>query len=159
MFFQLGVLSTRSASAFSFLSSTKRFHQYAVSPCLTYLASTQYTRHWSSTQSNDSGDQEESGVSSSSAVQEKDKKDDILAEYRNENNIDDQVFSAMSGDGGVKVTACTARNIINDLMIMHTMTATPADALGRTLVCGLLMSNGMQEEQTLQLTFNCKFHS
>ena len=157
MFFQLGVVSIRSVSAFSFLSATKRSRRYA-SPCLTYVASAPYTRHWSSTQSSDSSDQEDSG-SSSSAVQEKDKKDDMLAEYRNENNIDDQVFSAMSGDGGVKVTACTARNIINDLMIMHTMTATPADALGRTLVCGLLMSNGMQEEQTLQLTFNCKFHS
>ena len=62
----------------------------------------------------------------------------------------------MSKDGSVKVTACTARNLVNDLMIMHTMTAVPADALGRTISCALMMSNGMQEEQTLQVTMNCK---
>lgn len=86
-------------------------------------------------------------TTSSSAADE-----DVLAEYRNKNNIRDQVFSAMSSDGSVKVTACTARNLVNDLMIAHTMTATPADALGRTVVCALLISNGMQEEQTVQLT-------
>jgi molecular chaperone Hsp33 len=52
------------------------------------------------------------------------------------------------------VTACTTRNLLNDFMIMHTMTATPADALGRTLICALLMSNGMQAEQTCQITIN-----
>jgi hypothetical protein len=82
--------------------------------------------------------------------------DDKLAEFRNENNRDDQVFSAMSKDGSVKVTACTVRNLINDMMIMHTMTATPSDALGRTVVCALLMSNGIQPEQTVQLTVNGK---
>ncbi len=82
---------------------------------------------------------------------------DILQEFRNENNIRDQVFSAISGDGSVKVTVCTARNLLNDLMLAHSMTATPADALGRTLVCALLMSNGIQAEQTLQITMNCKY--
>jgi len=74
--------------------------------------------------------------------------------YINESNRRDQVFSAMSEDGSVKITVCTARNLINDLMIMHTMTAVPADALGRTVVCALLMSNGMQAEQTCQITMN-----
>eukprot|EP00525_Craspedostauros_australis_P003953 CAMPEP_0198127338 /NCGR_PEP_ID=MMETSP1442-20131203/46923_1 /TAXON_ID= /ORGANISM="Craspedostauros australis, Strain CCMP3328" /LENGTH=374 /DNA_ID=CAMNT_0043787295 /DNA_START=178 /DNA_END=1302 /DNA_ORIENTATION=+ len=74
--------------------------------------------------------------------------------YENKNNLDDQVFSAISGDGSIKVTACTVRNIINDVMIMHTMTAVPSDALGRAVVCALLMSNGMQLEQTVQLTVN-----
>ena len=77
-----------------------------------------------------------------------------LAEFANESNRRDQVISAISEDGSVKVTACTARNLINDLMIMHTMTAVPADALGRTVVCALLMSNGMQAEQTCQITIN-----
>ena len=77
-------------------------------------------------------------------------------EYKNKNNIRDQVFSAISEDGSVKVTACTARNLLNDLMIAHTMTAVPADALGRTVVCALMMSNGMQAEQTCQLTLNGK---
>lgn len=77
-----------------------------------------------------------------------------LEEYGNKSNVRDQVFSAISEDGSVKVTACTARNLINDLMMMHTMTAVPADALGRTVVCALLISNGMQAEQTMQITIN-----
>lgn len=77
-----------------------------------------------------------------------------IEEYANPSNRNDQVFSALSEDGSVKITACTARNIVNDLMIMHTMTAVPADAIGRTVVCALMMSNGMQEEQTCQITFN-----
>ena len=81
---------------------------------------------------------------------------DPFQEYRNKNNMKDQVFSAISKDGQVKVTACTARNIINEMMIQHTMTATPADALGRAAICALLMSNGMQDEQTVQLTLNGK---
>lgn len=81
---------------------------------------------------------------------------DKLAEFRNKNNIRDQVFSAMSADGSIKVTVCTARNLVNDLMIMHTLTATPSDALGRAVTCALMMSNGMQEEQVVQLTLNSK---
>ncbi len=77
-----------------------------------------------------------------------------LEDYQNPSNRDDQVFSAISEDGSVKITACTARNLVNDLMIMHTMTAVPADAIGRTAVCALMMSNGMQEEQTCQITLN-----
>jgi molecular chaperone Hsp33 len=77
-----------------------------------------------------------------------------LAEYGNKNNLNDQVFSAMSKAGGIKVTVATIRNLLNDAMIMHTLTATSADALGRLLACSLLLSNGMQLEQTLQLTLN-----
>lgn len=76
-----------------------------------------------------------------------------LEEYRNENNVRDQVFSAISKDGSVKVTACTTRNLMNDVMLAHSMTPTPADALGRAIACALMISNGMQDEQTLQLTF------
>ena len=79
---------------------------------------------------------------------------DTLSEYKNENNREDQVFSAISGDGGIKVTVATVRNIVNDFMIMHTMTEVPADAIGQLVTCGLLMSNGMQDEQTVQITFN-----
>ena len=79
-----------------------------------------------------------------------------LDAFKNDNNMRDQVFSAISKDGSVKVTVCTARNILNDLMLAHSLTTTPADALGRTIVCSLMMSNGMQDEQTLQITMNCK---
>jgi molecular chaperone Hsp33 len=77
-----------------------------------------------------------------------------LDEYENKNNLDDQIFSALSKAGGIKVTVGTVRNLVNDVMIMHTLTETPADILGRLLTCSLLMSNGMQLEQTLQLTLN-----
>ena len=80
--------------------------------------------------------------------------DDKFAEYRNKNNRNDQVFSALSGDGGIKVTAATARNLLNDMMMKHTMTETPTEALGRTMVCALLMSNGIQAEQVVQISMN-----
>ena len=81
-----------------------------------------------------------------------------LESYRNPSNRDDQVFSAISANGELKVTAATTRNVINDLMMQHTLTAVPADALGRAITCSLLLSNGMQEEQIFQLTLNCKYY-
>ena len=77
---------------------------------------------------------------------------DKFAIYRNRNNIRDQVFSAISGDGGIKVTAVTARNLLNDMMMKHTLTEVPTEALGRTMICALLMSNGIQDEQNVQIT-------
>jgi molecular chaperone Hsp33 len=108
-------------------------------------------RRWlaSSSTENDGGI-----VSSSSSYSSSHATETPLAEYINESNQRDQVFSAISDDGSVKVTACTARNLVNDLMIMHTMTPIPADALGRTAMCALLLSNGMQAEQTCQITIN-----
>jgi len=81
--------------------------------------------------------------------------DTELEPYHNKNNIDDQMISAMSGNGEIKVTAITIRNLVNDVMIQQTLTATPADALSRSMTCGLLLSNGMQKEQTFQLSLNC----
>lgn len=75
-----------------------------------------------------------------------------LQEYQNKNNLDDQVFSAMSADGGLKVTVATIRNLLNDMMIQHTMNPVPGDALGRATLCALMASNGMQKEQMFQLT-------
>ena len=97
--------------------------------------------------SSESSDSNE--ASRSSSVDE-----DRFAEYRNKNNVRDQVFSAISKDGSIKVTAATVRNIINDMMIMHSMTEVPADAMGRLVTCGLLVANGMQQEQTVQITMN-----
>ena len=81
--------------------------------------------------------------------------DEEFDQYKNKNNLDDQVFSAISGNGEMKVTATTLRNVVNDVMIQQSLTATPADALARSMTCGLLLSNGMQEEQTFQLTMKC----
>lgn len=72
--------------------------------------------------------------------------------FQNTNNIRDQVFSALSADGGIKVTACTVRNLVNDLLFQHTLNETPAHALGKTVVCGLLMANGMPDEHVVQIT-------
>lgn len=78
--------------------------------------------------------------------------DDKLQVYRNKNNVRDQVVSALSGAGGIKVTAVTLRNLMNDVMLQHGMSAVSAEALGRTMICSVLMANGMQEEQILQIT-------
>ena len=86
-----------------------------------------------------------------------DTSNDPWASYRNRNNIRDQVVSAISKQGGIKVTACTIRNSVNDIMMQHTMTDVATQAMGRTLSCALLMSNGMQEEQTVQISLNCKY--
>lgn len=98
--------------------------------------------------SSDSSESSSSGERSTAAT------DDGLEVYRNPNNRRDQVFSAISADGGIKVTACSTRNLVNDMMIQHTMTEVPAEALGRTIICGLLMANGIQDEQMVQITLN-----
>eukprot|EP00934_Nitzschia_sp_Nitz4_P003997 Nitzschia sp. Nitz4//scaffold308_size21609//13123//14556//NITZ4_008603-RA/size21609-augustus-gene-0.42-mRNA-1//1//CDS//3329547155//3987//frame0 len=77
-----------------------------------------------------------------------------LTEFANPGNTRDQVFSAMSSDGSVKVSACTTRNLMNDICLAHAMSPTSAEALGRASISALLMSNGMQDEQMVQLTFN-----
>ena len=74
------------------------------------------------------------------------------SKFENRNNIDDQIVSCLSGDGGIKVTACTVRNLVNDMMIAHNLTPVPIDALGRAVACAVLASNGMQDEQVFQLT-------
>jgi redox-regulated HSP33 family molecular chaperone len=52
------------------------------------------------------------------------------------------------------VTAATARNLLNEMMMQQTLTEVPTEALGRTVICALLMSNGIQEEQNVQITMN-----
>ncbi|KAL3780477.1 hypothetical protein ACHAW5_007506 [Stephanodiscus triporus] len=75
-----------------------------------------------------------------------------LGPYQNKNNLDDQVFSAISADGGLKVTVATIRNLLNEMMIQHSMNPVPGDALGRATLCALMASNGMQEDQMFQLS-------
>lgn len=48
-----------------------------------------------------------------------------LEMYQNKNNLDDQVFSAISADGGLKVTVATMRNLLNEFMIQHSMNPIP----------------------------------
>jgi hypothetical protein len=48
-----------------------------------------------------------------------------VEQYRNPNNLDDQVFAAISADGGLKVTVATIRNLLNEMMIQHSMNPLP----------------------------------
>jgi len=95
-----------------------------------------------------------SAMRMSSAASSVDGDNDDLTKYQNPTNRDDQVFSAISGDGGIKVTVATVRNLVNDLMMQHNLSPTPGDALGRLVTCSVLMANGMQDEQQLQITIN-----
>jgi hypothetical protein len=105
-------------------------------------------------------DSDANGSSQKSEVEaEVNDPNDKFAVYRNRNNIRDQVFSAISGDGGIKVTAVTARNLLNDMMMKHTLTEVPTEALGRTMICALLMSNGIQDEQNVQITMQGMYRS
>jgi Hsp33 protein len=79
---------------------------------------------------------------------------DPLAEFRNPKNREDQVFSAISKDGGIKVTAVTCRNLLNDLMMQQTLSPVSAECLGRTVICSILLANGIQNEQMVQITMN-----
>ena len=101
-------------------------------------------------------DNQQKASSSSSSTTHTDD-GDVWAKFHNPKNRNDQVISAISKQGGIKVTACTIRNIVNDMMVQHTMTEVASSAIGRTMICALLMSNGMQAEQTVQITLNCKY--
>jgi len=103
--------------------------------------------------SDDDNNENSDGSSSTTAASDE---NDPLAAYRNRNNIRDQVVSFISKEGGIKVTACTIRNSVNDIMMQHSMTDVAIQAIGRTMTCALLMSNGIQDEQTVQITLNCK---
>jgi len=75
-----------------------------------------------------------------------------LEPYLNPDNRNDQVFAAISGNGSLKVTVATTRNLVNENIMAHEMSEVPADALGRLMTCGLLIGNGMQDEQVLQIS-------
>ena len=97
-------------------------------------------------------EEEEDGDAAESASTASSSSSSSSSKFENKNNIDDQIVSCLSGDGGVKVTACTVRNLVNDMMIAHNLTPVPIDALGRAVACTVLASNGMQDEQVFQLT-------
>jgi hypothetical protein len=72
--------------------------------------------------------------------------------FQNPNNNNDQIYSALSASGSLKVTTCTIRNLLNEMMLQHNLTPVPADVLGRSTTCCLLASSGMQEEQMFQMS-------
>ena len=145
----LALCTRQLADAFSPVSNRLMGRSIAI-PSSHALGRSLGIRYHSASSEESAYDESRNKFSSTSSVNEGDR----LAEYRNKNNVRDQVFSAISKDGGIKVTAATVRNLVNDFMVMHTMTAVPADAIGRLVTCSLLMSNGMQAEQTVQITMN-----
>jgi hypothetical protein len=173
MLLALGLASNRAvvgafrpALALSFLSSSSgpsqsRRKAVTVDTYLSHVS--RGTRRMMSSDSSDEsqkpgsavdGSSREPGVDADADADAKVDKKDKFAVYRNNGNRRDQVFSALSGDGGIKVTAATARNLLNEMMMQQTLTEIPTEALGRTLICALLMSNGIQEEQNVQITMN-----
>ena len=96
-------------AAFQFRTSIRR-HGLVPRPAVLFFSSS----------SSDASDEPSKSATTASS-------DDALAEYRNPKNRNDQVFSAISADGGIKVTACTVRNLVNDMMIQHSMTEVPTE--------------------------------
>jgi molecular chaperone Hsp33 len=43
---------------------------------------------------------------------------------------------------------------MNDLMMQQTLSPVSADCLGRTIICSVLLANGMQDKQLMQITMN-----
>jgi molecular chaperone Hsp33 len=103
--------------------------------------------------SNENAEKNSSAQTVDNVAKVEKKEEDPWTPYVNRNNVRDQVVSAISSDGGIKVTAVTARNLINDVVNIHNLSRVAADALGRTMLCSILLSNGIPDEQTLQISY------
>jgi len=66
---------------------------------------------------------------------------------------EDVLISALSENLEVSVRTVSARNIIEEARRKQLLQPLATDALGRVLICALLMSNGLKDNETLQLTF------
>ncbi|CAM9341038.1 unnamed protein product [Discosporangium mesarthrocarpum] len=66
----------------------------------------------------------------------------------------DHMVSALSGNGQVVVRAVTARNLVQDALVRQDLRPLAADALGRVMICTLLMAGGLKDKETYQLSFN-----
>lgn len=126
------------------VASTRRLASAFVPPLLR-----QQAQQWSLHSTSSSAESDDKSSESSSTTTDK-----AWSDYKNTNNIDDQIVSAISADGGIKVTVATVRNLVNDAVMMHSLNPTPADAMGRLMTSALLMANGIQAEQTIQLTLS-----
>ncbi|CAM9354142.1 unnamed protein product [Chrysoparadoxa australica] len=69
-------------------------------------------------------------------------------------NKDDHLVSVLSGNGEVLVRAITARELVQEALVKQDLRPVAADALGRVMICTLLMSQGLKDKETLQLTFS-----
>ncbi|CAN0035485.1 unnamed protein product [Ectocarpus sp. 12 AP-2014] len=69
-------------------------------------------------------------------------------------NKADHMVSAVAGNGQVVARAVTARNLLQDALIRQDLYPLAADALGRVMVCTMLMAGGLKDRETFQLTFS-----
>jgi molecular chaperone Hsp33 len=79
--------------------------------------------------------------------------DEIVIETEPMGTEKDHMVSLLSGNGEVIVRALSARNLVQDALIKQDLMPLAADALGRVMVCTLLCSQGLKDEETLQFTF------
>eukprot|EP00904_Undaria_pinnatifida_P008178 jgi/Undpi1/4490/HiC_scaffold_17.g07844.m1 len=70
------------------------------------------------------------------------------------NNSIDHMVSAVAGNGEVVARAVTARNLVQDALVRQDLRPLAADALGRVMVCTMLMAGGLKDRETFQLTFS-----
>ncbi|CAM9465323.1 unnamed protein product [Ascophyllum nodosum] len=69
-------------------------------------------------------------------------------------NNEDHFVSAVAGNGQVVARAMTARNLVQDALVRQDLRPLAADALGRVMVCTMLMAGGLKDRETFQLTFS-----
>ncbi|CAM9821860.1 unnamed protein product [Pylaiella littoralis] len=69
-------------------------------------------------------------------------------------NNADHMVSAVAGNGQVVARAVTARNLLQDALVRQDLYPLAADALGRVMVCTMLMAGGLKDKETFQLTFS-----
>ncbi|CAM9878026.1 unnamed protein product, partial [Ectocarpus fasciculatus] len=63
-------------------------------------------------------------------------------------NNADHMVSAVSGNGQVVARAVTARNLLQDALVRQDLYPLAADALGRVMVCTMLMAGGLKDRET-----------
>mmetsp|Transcript_9319 Transcript_9319/g.17756 ORF Transcript_9319/g.17756 Transcript_9319/m.17756 type:complete len:362 (-) Transcript_9319:134-1219(-) len=65
----------------------------------------------------------------------------------------DYLISALSENLEVSVKVLSARELVQEAVVKQQLQPLATDALGRTMLCALLMSNGLKDQETLQLNF------
>eukprot|EP00640_Fibrocapsa_japonica_P003286 CAMPEP_0113944736 /NCGR_PEP_ID=MMETSP1339-20121228/36273_1 /TAXON_ID=94617 /ORGANISM="Fibrocapsa japonica" /LENGTH=316 /DNA_ID=CAMNT_0000950039 /DNA_START=177 /DNA_END=1127 /DNA_ORIENTATION=- /assembly_acc=CAM_ASM_000762 len=78
----------------------------------------------------------------------------VLDPYSYTKNTVDHLVSGLSANEEVVVTAVSTRNLLQDALIRQQLRPLAADALGRTMVCTLLMARRLKGGETLQITLS-----
>jgi molecular chaperone Hsp33 len=65
----------------------------------------------------------------------------------------DELIRTVSGDGGVSARALVATGLVSEAVSRHGTAPTSSAALGRALMGALLLADGAQDQETVQLQF------